>query len=49
MSTTYLTSTEEEREEQTPPRVVEMPDAHRPTRRPMLLDDDDLDVPDFLK
>jgi cell division protein FtsZ len=41
-------SPEDEREE-APPRVVEIPDSHRPARRPMLLDDDDLDVPDFLK
>jgi cell division protein FtsZ len=31
-----------------PPRVVEMPET-RPAPRPLLLDDDDLDVPDFLK
>jgi cell division protein FtsZ len=40
----------------TPPRVVELPDPPRPgdprqsrSPRPVLLDDDDLDVPDFLK
>ena len=41
-----------EREEpQVPPRVVELPDAGRPVRpsRPVVLEDDDLDVPDFLK
>lgn len=41
-----------EREEpQIPPRVVELPDSARPTRpsRPVVLEDDDLDVPDFLK
>ena len=41
-----------EREEpQVPPRVVELPDATRPARpsRPVVLEDDDLDVPDFLK
>jgi hypothetical protein len=41
-----------EREEpQVPPRVVELPDAARPARpsRPVVLEDDDLDVPDFLK
>jgi cell division protein FtsZ len=34
-----------------PPRVVEMPDTGRPARpaRPVVLEDDDLDVPDFLK
>ncbi|MFI7589411.1 cell division protein FtsZ [Spongisporangium articulatum] len=34
-----------------PPRMVELPDAGRPTRpqQPVVLDDDDLDVPDFLK
>ena len=34
-----------------PPRVVELPDSGRPTRpaRPVVLEDDDLDVPDFLK
>jgi cell division protein FtsZ len=34
-----------------PPRVVEIPDAGRPPRsaRPTILEDDDLDVPDFLK
>ncbi len=31
-----------------PPRVVELPDAGRQPR-PVVLDDDDLDVPDFLK
>jgi cell division protein FtsZ len=37
-------------ERPTPPRVVEIPDSHRPrTSRPLILDDDDLDVPDFLK
>jgi cell division protein FtsZ len=41
-----------EREEPpVPPRVVELPDAGRPARpaRPVVLEDDDLDVPDFLK
>jgi cell division protein FtsZ len=34
-----------------PPRVVEMPDSPPTTRtaRPLIMDDDDLDVPDFLK
>jgi cell division protein FtsZ len=34
-----------------PPRSIELPDAGRPARpaRPIVLEDDDLDVPDFLK
>jgi cell division protein FtsZ len=34
-----------------PPRSIEIPDAGRPARpaRPIVLEDDDLDVPDFLK
>ena len=34
-----------------PPRMVELPDTGRPARpqQPVVLDDDDLDVPDFLK
>jgi hypothetical protein len=43
---------EAEPEPLVPPRVVEIPDAGRPAarpQRPMVLDDDDLDVPDFLK
>ncbi|GLY33743.1 cell division protein FtsZ [Kineosporia sp. NBRC 101731] len=32
-----------------PPRVIEVTDARARTPRPIVLDDDDLDVPDFLK
>ncbi|GAA3626475.1 hypothetical protein GCM10022223_49680 [Kineosporia mesophila] len=32
-----------------PPRVIEVTDARPRTPRPIVLDDDDLDVPDFLK
>jgi cell division protein FtsZ len=42
---------ERQPEPEAPPRMVELPDAGRPVRpaRPVVLEDDDLDVPDFLK
>ena len=48
----WATDRQPEREEPpVPPRVVELPDGGRPVRpsRPVVLEDDDLDVPDFLK
>ncbi len=43
-------SRDRENEPVVPPRVVDLPDAPPSrTARPLILDDDDLDVPDFLK
>ena len=42
----------DEAPQEQPPRVVELPETARPNRpapRPVVLEDDDLDVPDFLK